>query len=233
MLRNFKARLKTVPVIGPLAKQLYFRFLAPALVSSADYWEARYQADGRSGTGSDDRLAQFKAEVLNDFVAEHAVGSVVEFGCGDGSQLALADYPDYVGIDVSPTVVERCRARFAGDPAKQFLGSGAALDRTFDLALSLDVIYHLVEDDVFETYMNGLFDASHKWVIIYSSNSDEPTPEPHIRHRRFGDWVASHRRDWKLVEKIGNRYPFDSRNPDFTSFADFYIYERISEAPRS
>ena len=233
MLHRFKAALKTIPVVGPFAKQLYFRFLASPLVSSADYWEARYKADGDSGAGSHDRLAQFKAEVLNEFVRRNAVRSIVEFGCGDGSQLALAEYSDYTGIDVAPSALERCRTRFAGDPAKQFFGSATELDRTFDLALSLDVIYHLVEDDVFEAYMNALFDSSHQWVIVYSSNCEDPTPEPHIRHRRFADWLSRHRPDWRLVQQIRNRYPYDSRNPDLTSFADFFIYERISEAPRS
>ena len=227
MLTTIKTSLKTIPVLGPLAKQLYFRFLAPSVASSAEYWESRYRSDGHSGAGSHDRLAQFKAEILNEFVRSHAVDSVVEFGCGDGRQLALADYPAYLGIDVSPTALEQCRARFAGDPSKHFVQSGEQPDRTFDLALSLDVIYHLIEDEVFEAYMRTLFDAAHRWAIIYSSNSDAPTPEPHIQHRRVTDWVATHRKDWRLVEQIGNRYPYDSRNPDLTSFADFYIYERV------
>jgi hypothetical protein len=90
-----------------------------------------------------------------------------------------------------------------------------------------------VEDEVFEGYMRALFESSHLWVIIYSSNSDEPTPEPHIRHRTFGEWVAEHLPSWRLIEQIRNSYPYDSRNPDFTSFADFFIYKRIGEAPRS
>lgn len=230
MLNTLKTIVKRLPVIGPLAKQLYFRFLAPPVVSSAEYWETRYRSHGHSGAGSHDRLAQFKAEVLNEFVRSHAVGSIVEFGCGDGRQLALADYPAYLGIDVSPTAVEQCRALFAGDQSKSFVQAGDQPERTFDLALSLDVIYHLVEDEVFETYMSSLFDASHNWVIIYSSNTDEPTPEPHIKHRRFTDWVAAHRDDWRLVERISNRYPYDSRNPDLTSFADFFIYQRAEPA---
>lgn len=42
-----------------------------------------------------------------------------------------------------------------------------------DLSLSLDVIYHLVEDEVFETYINTLFKSARRYVIIYSSNSDD------------------------------------------------------------
>ena len=42
-------------------------------------------------------LAKFKARVMNDFVRENGIRSVIELGCGDGMQLALADYPRYLG----------------------------------------------------------------------------------------------------------------------------------------
>ena len=38
-----------------------------------------------------------------------------------GNQLALADYPRYLGIDRSPTAVRRCIARVRGEPTKSFL----------------------------------------------------------------------------------------------------------------
>lgn len=40
----------------------------------------------------------------NDFVRARGIDSVIEFGCGDGAQLALAEYPAYGGIDVSPAM---------------------------------------------------------------------------------------------------------------------------------
>jgi hypothetical protein len=40
----------------------------------------------------------------------------------------------------------------------------------FDLELSLDVIYHLVEDEVFDAYMRSLFAHAGRFVVIYSSN---------------------------------------------------------------
>ena len=104
-------------------------------------------------------------------------------------------------------------------------------EREFDLALSLDVIYHLVEDDVYENYMAQLFQASQRFVIIYSSNSDSvttPTHVHHVRHREFTRWVAEERPDsWRLIKRIPNRYPFDESDPQNTSFSDFYIFERI------
>jgi len=171
-------------------------------------------------------LAQLKAEILNDFVRGHQVTSVIEFGCGDGVQLALAEYPRYVGIDVSTKAIELCRTRFKEDPTKNFILFGAQGKETHDLAISLDVIYHLVEDPVFHQYMTALFESAERYVIIYSSNDDAASPDPHVRHRAFGDWIRRHRPDWRLRERIPNRYPYDDRDPGNTSFADFYIYGR-------
>ena len=101
-----------------------------------------------------------QGRILNDFVAQHRVQSVIELGCGDGHQLSLAKYPRYIGLDVSPTAVECCKARFNGDTTKQFYVTGSTLpsaDQAAELALSLDVIYHLVEDAVFTRTCATLF----------------------------------------------------------------------------
>ena len=132
---------------------------------SALYWERNYARGGTSGPGSYDAPAEAKSEFLNDFVRTHEVRSVIEFGCGDGHQLSLADYPSYIGLDVSRSAIELCKRRFASDPSKSFFfyDGTCFVDRgghfTTDLAISLDVIFHLIEDEVFETYMTQLFAA--------------------------------------------------------------------------
>jgi hypothetical protein len=169
----------------------------------------------------------FKAEFLNEFVARNQVRTVVEFGSGDGAQLELAEYPSYVGVDVSRTAIAATRRRFADDATKTFLHSSEAPpDLTADLSLSLDVIYHLVEDAVFQRYMSDLFDAGARFVIIYSSNLDEAGPTPHVRHRCFTDWVDQVRPDFTLTDRVSNPFPFNANDPDNTSFADFYMYAR-------
>lgn len=221
---DIKAALKATPVIGPMIQKLR----APKLIdSSAEYWEDRYRSGGHSGAGSYSRLAEFKAEFINGYVAKNDIGSVIEFGSGDGAQLALAKYPDYVGVDVSETIVEKARAAFAGnETVRIFHTSEVGPDLNADLTLSLDVIYHLVEDDVFNTYMRQLFAASDRAVIIYSSNKDQPCA-PHVRHRKFTDWTSANRPDFKLVQHEPNRYPHNDKDPDNTSFADFYVFEKI------
>ena len=179
----------------------------PPFVTSGSYWEARYAAGATSGTGSYDVLAQFKADVLNRFVRQQAVTSVIELGCGDGNQLSLADYPSYVGFDVAPSAVQRCRKAFRKDRTKAFhVYDPISFPRQTqaDLALSLDVIFHLVEDEVFTQHMSDLFSVGRRFVGIYSSNDEEPDIGQHVRNRRFTDWVDLHRPGWRLQSQVPN-----------------------------
>ena len=57
------------------------------LESSSRYWQKRYQRGETSGAGSYGRFAEYKAEVLNRFVAANGIVRAAEFGCGDGNQL--------------------------------------------------------------------------------------------------------------------------------------------------
>ena len=232
---RLKALVIATPVLGPAARSIAripiikgwrhsLRFQG-----SSSYWNERYQQGGTSGPGSAGRLAEFKAEVLNDFVAKNSIQSVIEFGCGDGVQLGLAKYAHYVGVDVAEGSVANCRHRFAGDPTKTFYLANclpANIGR-FDLVLSLDVIFHLVETKVFDAYMHSLFAHAGRFVLIYSSDKDEPGDAAHVRHRAFTQWIKVHEPNWKQTGFIPNKYPFDPARPDETSFADFYIFEKI------
>lgn len=188
---------------------------------SAQYWSDRYTKGGNSGAGSYGAIAAFKAQALNDFVSEHEIKTVLEIGCGDGHQLSLAKYPAYMGVDVAPPAIAFCEAQFAGDPSKRFaLHTPGSLDATADLVLSLDVLLHLIEDDVFDTYMRDLFGASARYVGIFSPNFDErPEGAAHVRYRKFTPWIAANAPDWRLTSTVDNI----EKGPD--SLADFFFYE--------
>jgi SAM-dependent methyltransferase len=197
---------------------------------SSAYWESRYLQGGNSGAGSYNRLAEFKAKILNDFCAKNNIEKVIEFGCGDGNQLTLAKYNQYIGLDVSQKSIEICNEKFKNDLTKEFysLNSTNLGEAKFksDLVISLDVIFHLVEDDVFNTYMGNLFNVSSKYVIIYSSNYEAKTNVSHVRHRHFTDYIEKKYLNFKLINFIKNQYPFDANDPNNTSFADFYFFEK-------
>jgi cyclopropane fatty-acyl-phospholipid synthase-like methyltransferase len=222
-----------VRVFDLLRVGVLFRGLRRAIDSwrfpgSEDYWENRYAEGGTSGDGSYGRLALFKAEFINDFVAAHDIASVLEFGCGDGAQLKLAVYPSYTGVDVSRTSIRRCSILFDHDPQKSFVHSdNLDVVESHDLCISLDVIYHLVEDSIFEQYMMTLFSMSKRFVIIYSSNIDLAHTSAHIRHRKFTDWAERNAAAWLLKDVVQNRYPADIGEEDsHNSFASFFVFER-------
>jgi SAM-dependent methyltransferase len=149
----------------------FFGRLAPLLGfrGSRQYWETRYRIGGHSGEGSRGKVATYKAEVLNDFFRRHDVRSAVEFGCGDGYQLQMLQIPRYLGVDVSETILAHCRTLFAGDDGKRFVSVDAYAGETADVAMSIDVIFHLVEDEVYDEYLRRLFAAAERFVIIYST----------------------------------------------------------------
>lgn len=230
-IQEIKAFIKTIPLIGPLLQRAMAWLRKMLFPGSTAYWESRYVAGGTSGAGSRGVLAEFKAEIINAFVKDQSINSVIEFGCGDGYQLSLAVYPAYIGLDVSESALEMCRNRFAQDKTKSFFlyepDAFTEGDSAFraDLALSLDVIYHLIEDSVFEHYMRHLFGAAERFVIVYSSNVERPGKLPHVKHRQFSEWVEKNRPDWNLKERITNKFsPAD--DSDIGSFAEFFIYEK-------
>ena len=71
------------------------------MFDSKKYWQERYVKGGNSGAGSYGEFASYKANVINNFVRDNNVETVLELGCGDGNQLALFDIPVYVGQDIS------------------------------------------------------------------------------------------------------------------------------------
>ncbi len=195
--------------------------------NSGVYWERRYSKGRTSGVGSYGILARYKAEVINQFIKSEGINSVIEFGCGDGNQLLLSDYPDYLGVDVSTTAIEVCRQKFQHDPHKTFVKLADYRGEKADLALSLDVVFHLVEDAVFEHHMAQIFESARRFVVIYSSNTDIQADDSavHVRNRRFTDWIDNNRQDWTLYRYLPNPYLQMDGYRGVTG-SEFYIYRK-------
>ena len=206
---------------------MLFHFFTGPFKGSGRYWEQRY-AEGRdSGPGSTGHLAAFKADFINTFIRKNNIKTVIEYGCGDGLQLELACYPNYTGFDVSPSAIALCKEKFKANKTMVFKLMSEYKGEKAELILSLDVIYHLVEDDIFHRYMERLFSSSDGYVIIYSSNTDNNVSDQprHVKHRKFTKWVERHAPVWEFIEHIPNQYPYTS--PGGTgSFADFFIYKK-------
>lgn len=196
--------------------------------SSEQYWNKRYNTGGDSGRGSYDKFAEFKADIINNFVRENGITNVIEFGCGDGNQLQYYDFEKYLGLDVSHKVVKLCENLFKGDKSKSFDLIENYNNQKAGLTLSIDVIYHLVEDKVFDDHIDLLFHSSEEYVIIYSSNSDElnKNSQPHVRHRKFTIKIEEKYPDFELISHLKNKYSFSNNKVAEGSHADFYFYRK-------
>lgn len=223
--------IKNIPVIGKVVEKVQVELkrkkAAKLFTNSTDYWKQKYNSGGHSGYGSYNKLAEFKAEVINDFITKYQCESYIEFGCGDGNQLRTISYPSYVGVDVSDIALGQCKEIFSNDVSKKFLNVSEYRGERYSVSLSLDVIFHLVEDEVYEKYLNQLFNSALNYVVIYSSNTNDNAlnPYPQVRHREFVTDVIKWFPLWELMEHIPNKYPFrgDSKTG---SFSDFYIFKK-------
>jgi len=195
---------------------------------SGSYWEQRYVEGGNPGKGSRGRLARFKSEVINAIVKSEDIKTAIEWGCGPGDQFARLKIPYYTGIDVSPQAIATCQSRFRSLLNCDFFTCAESGDRTAELALSLDVIYHLVEDEIFATYMRRLFGSATRFVLIYSTDRDVAGAAAHVRHRQFSSWVEKNAPEWELMRVIPQRYPNHERVLFFKlsgSPCDFFLYK--------
>lgn len=199
---------------------------------SKSYWENRYKHGGNSGVGSYNKFAEFKAEVLNTAIAEYNINQVIEFGCGDGNQLAMLSIPSYIGLDVSETILRHCINKFSQDKSKSFFSYN---DKAFvdnhhiyqsDAAFSIDVIFHLVENEVYEKYLSDLFNSASKLVVIYGADLDHPQVTSHELYRKFTVYIDKKFPEWKLEKMIKNKYPAKDYDDSEGSLADFYFFTR-------
>lgn len=194
-----------------------------------DYWENTYKTGGNSGQGSYGVLAEFKAEVINWLMKKNNVQRVIEFGCGDGHQLQFMEYPEYLGLDVSPSSVRLCAEKFALDSTKSFMHylPGAFVNRGFiqaDLVVCLDVLYHITDEEDFRATLSDIFASATNLVVLYTRITDgtEKQVVNTIKDRDIMGYLAGYP-DFHVEEIIPQRHKE-------LSSADFIILRKIGAA---
>lgn len=177
------------------------------------YWNQNYKHGGNSGSGSYGLLADFKSQIINDLMTQHAITSVIEFGCGDGNQLQTMKYPQYLGLDVAESSISLCKEIFKEDLNKSFMlyKPGFLVNRGFfkaDLVVCLDVLYHITDEYDFNTTLWDVFQCSSSWVVLYTKITTglEPQEVVTIKDRDIMSYLAKIS-DFEIVEIIPQRYP--------------------------
>jgi len=193
--------------------------------TSEKYWKDRYKNGGNSGTGSQGDIGKYKFKIISDFIHKNNIKSIIDFGCGDCAILKNSKYQHYMGFDISEDALKICREKYLTNNKYSFNLLNKYSGEIVDLSLSIDVIYHLVENDVYFSYLSMLFESSDKYVIIYSTNS-EGKHYNHIKHRRFTEYISNTFVNFKLINIIYNKYSKVLSKERHRSSASFYIYEK-------
>lgn len=197
--------------------------------TSKFHWQRHYERGGDSGPGSYGQSATYKADLVNRIISERQIRSLIELGCGDGNQLASLEVERYIGLDISKIAIQRCFARHGHDATRSFIWYDPDNFHdplhivSADCAMSLDVIFHLVEDDIFSRYVECLFNCGRRYVIIYALDQEETRPfHVSVKLRKYSDFIAKHFNNFRVVLHI----------PAKEEFGDLFLYERISDVER-
>jgi len=184
------------------------------MIDSKKYWENRYHTGGDSGRGSYGDFKKFKTRIINQILDEYNINEVYDLGCGDGSQIEHINIHNmkYVGFDVSETAINICKKKYPNLIFDNILNIKNY--NPVQLTMSNDVIYHLIEDSVYDIYMENLLNKTNKYVLIFSTNFNQKYGNTHVKHRNFDDKLLS---EFTLLKKIKNEIP--------GGIADFYLYE--------
>jgi SAM-dependent methyltransferase len=159
-------------------------------IYSGNAWDK----DIRSGPGSAADLNRPYVDLLQKFIRERNIRSVVDLGCGDWSFSKLIDWSgvDYLGVDVVPALIDHLN-RMYGRPGVRFMhGNLLTCDLPeADLAVSKDVLQHWPNDAIqaffgrLRRFKYAILTNDHKVVCrswkrlwrakeIFSPNSDTP-----------------------------------------------------------
>jgi hypothetical protein len=166
------------------------------------FWDRRYASGNHSGRGSQGVAGIAKARHVNKVVRQRGITSIIDWGVGDGEVMShiQVDNLTYIGVDISATALDRLRRKF-GRQRTFVLAEGIA-GLHAEMAISLDVMYHLVGDDEYSTYLSRLFGSADRVVLIYSTDFDDEgrTSAPHIRRRHWTPDVEARFPEWSLAE---------------------------------
>ena len=187
----------------------------------AGYWDRRYREGRTSGAGSEGEEGAYKARYVSELIRDHDIVSVIDWGCGDGQVLAHVNLSgaSYTGVDVSHTILALMRAKFPPIHGYRFdtIYDGYDFAEQRELALSMDVLFHLPDDVDYFGYLDNLFGSATRFVVIYATNYAGGRTSRHVYRREFTPDIAERFPNWELTTV---------ETPLREGLASFFVYEK-------
>lgn len=202
---------------------------------SNQYWKNVYKWGGNSGRASRGDVAAAKADFVNAVCSKYGIDTVVEYGCGDGVTASLITAKRYIGFDISPHAIAYAQDRCRDSASHMFLNyDGLSKDEVFEivnrnkaseniLSISMDVIFHLIEDETFFRYMDYLCTSPSKLVAVFCSDEDSAPRQPptHYRDRAYSKL---------MIEKYGFEL-LDSKNLEVDEHGNRRDFKLFGKTP--
>lgn len=197
-----------------------------------EYWDGRYKERLGSGEGSRGDLLEYKAKYLNDLFKKYEVESVFDFGCGDGYLANLLECKQYFGVDISQHAAQQCRelvkkpnfvfeqghfGNYGADVIKRKFNNLFGVD--VDAVMCIDVLYHIMDENLVEIVLQSMFGAKAKIVITYT------IPNKNMDGKKHGG--IFHFNTNRILDKVTQGYLLISHTqPRGISGAVFNVWRR-------
>jgi 2-polyprenyl-3-methyl-5-hydroxy-6-metoxy-1,4-benzoquinol methylase len=191
-----------------------------------EYWEKRYVAGGNSGKGSYNEPHLFKTAVVNEFIEDNDIKTILDMGCGDGHFASSIKVKRYIAYDVSPSIIDINKIKYKDKKNISFTNDLLQVNEIIDCTISIDVIYHVTNTAEYKKYLANLFNMSNKYCIIYSSNVNQDEefiqkyhPTSHVFHRQFTKDIDFSK--WKYFDYL------KEKNKTTDLLGSFFFFKRI------
>ena len=148
---------------------------------SVGYWEHRYRVGRDSGKGSIGAARDWKWSIIEAHGGSTA--EVLDVGCGDLRFWGDRGCPDYLGLDVSWSVLRRNRER---RPSWQFIRvpASARLRVRRRVVLCFDLLFHIMDEAEYDSIIDNLIAYTEEWLFIHTWSRN-----PFVSLRRRA-WLA-------------------------------------------
>lgn len=131
-----------------------------------NYWNTRYMLGGGSGYKSQKEITGYTSYVWS--IIEKTAGKqkdVIDVGCGDLLFWYERDCDKYLGIDISPRIINKNKKQ---RPNWSFITSSAdaPLDIHAETVICMNTLYHIMDDNVYNKIIDNLISWSDKWLMV-------------------------------------------------------------------
>lgn len=154
-------------------------------IYSNKLWGENKEGKGNSGSGSLISTTTEYRYLLEQFIKDNDIKSIVDLGCGDWEWMREFDLGDirYTGIDVSSIVIENNNKLYSTNNIKFINGDANNITEEVDLIVIKDVLQHLPLDIIKDTL--NIVKTKCKYSLItndYSKKCNKNIP--------IGSWTA-------------------------------------------